>query len=173
MPRQSLLSPSSHRTIGDWLVIVFAAILVLLGAVILAGGIWLIALGGSWYYGFAGIGLLASGILMLSGSPAGVWVYLLTFAVTLVWAFWEVGFNGWALVPRVVAPTILAIAALFCIPVLRRRQVIGERATDRMVERRPAPRTAGQPARATGRPAQVAGGHCPCPAGSGTALPCS
>lgn len=31
------------------------------------------------------------------------------FAATAAWAVWEVGLNGWALVPRVVAPTTLLV----------------------------------------------------------------
>ena len=39
----------------------------------------------------------------------------------MVWALWEVGLNGWALVPRVVAPAILLLLAILVIPALVRR----------------------------------------------------
>lgn len=117
----SLFSPDQPRGVGEWLVILFSILLILLGLALGAGGIWLIALGGSWYYLVAGLALIASGALMLAGRLAGVWLYVTTWALTWVWAIWEVGGNGWALVPRVVAPTVLLILALLCIPVLRRR----------------------------------------------------
>ena len=41
---------------------------VLLGAVLAVGGGYLLSLGGSWYYLVAGLGLIASGV-MLSSSP--------------------------------------------------------------------------------------------------------
>src|SRR5262245_35563962 len=100
-----LVTRSVHRGLGGWLVIILAAILILIGAVLLAGGAWLVALGGSWYYVIAAAGLIACGIAMLLGSIAAVWLYLLTYAFTWAWAVWEVGLNGWPLVPRVVAPT--------------------------------------------------------------------
>jgi quinoprotein glucose dehydrogenase len=84
-----------------------------------AGGSWLVALGGSWYYLLAGIGLVVSGALLLAAEPAGVWLYLVVLACTWIWGL-EVGFNGWALVPRVVAPTLLGLLALLCLPVLLR-----------------------------------------------------
>jgi quinoprotein glucose dehydrogenase len=120
MQRHSLLSSSRRRHVRDWFVIVFSVLLLLLGAVFLGLGIWLITLGGSWYYLLVGVGLLVVGALMLAGSPVGVWVYLAILVATWIWAFWEVGGDGWALVPRVVAPSLLGILALLCIPVLRR-----------------------------------------------------
>jgi quinoprotein glucose dehydrogenase len=116
---QSLVSPSRRRGVGEWLTILLAIVVILLGIVLGAGGIWLIALGGSWYYLLAGIGLIVSGGFMLAGSLWGVWLYLLTYVLTWIWAVWEVGFDGWPLVPRVVAPTVLGIVVLLTIPVLR------------------------------------------------------
>jgi quinoprotein glucose dehydrogenase len=117
----SLLSPSNHRGVAGWLVIFLAAILISLGAALFLGGAWLIGLGGSWYYLFAGAGLLASGIAMLVGSVVGVWIYVLTYVATWIWAVWEVGIQGWALVPRVVAPTVLLIPVLVSTPFFSRR----------------------------------------------------
>jgi len=106
---------------GAWALAVFAVVLVLLGAVLAAGGAWLVALGGSFYYLLAGLGLVVSGVLLLGDRPAGAWLYLLVFLATLLWAFWEVGLDGWALVPRVVGPAVLAVLVLLFIPVVRRR----------------------------------------------------
>src|SRR5690625_5455229 len=106
---------------GAWALAVFAVVLVLLGAVLAAGGAWLVALGGSFYYLLAGLGLVVSGVLLLGDRPAGAWLYLLVFLATLLWACWEGGLDGWALVPRVVGPAVLAVLVLLFIPVARRR----------------------------------------------------
>lgn len=106
---------------GHWAVLVLAAVLIIVGALLLAGGIWLILLGGSWYYAPAGLGLVIAGALMCMDRMAGIWVYLLVYAGTLVWALWEKGLDGWAQVPRLFAPTVLLVLVLLSIPVLRRR----------------------------------------------------
>ena len=114
-------SPERQRGAAFWYCAGIGALIALIGIVLGAGGIWLIALGGSWYYLLAGVGLLVSGGLLVAQSVAGVWVYLLTYIFTLLWAFWEVGTDWWAQVPRIVAPTIVLALVLICIPMLRRR----------------------------------------------------
>lgn len=116
------LTRTEHRGPAGWLVILLAVVLIFIGAFLLAGGAWLIALGGSWYYLFAGIGLVASGVAMLAGSTAGIWLYILTYVGTWIWALWEVGLAGWPLVPRVVAPTVLLVPVLLAAVYLSRRR---------------------------------------------------
>ncbi|MGN6692474.1 MAG: membrane-bound PQQ-dependent dehydrogenase, glucose/quinate/shikimate family, partial [Sphingopyxis sp.] len=89
------------------------AIVALIALVLLVGGIWLAVLGGSAYYAITGIAMLASGLLLMRGRLLGGWIYVAVVFFTLIWAFWEVGGNGWALVPRVVAPAVLLVLVLF------------------------------------------------------------
>lgn len=112
---------TNGRGFGYWAVVVLALVMVLFGLPILAGGVWLLTLGGSFYYAIAGLGLLASAFFLFRHSIAGVWIYLATFAFTLVWALWESGLNGWAQVPRLVAPTVILVLVLVTIPALRGR----------------------------------------------------
>ncbi|RHW16450.1 membrane-bound PQQ-dependent dehydrogenase, glucose/quinate/shikimate family [Sphingomonas gilva] len=91
----------------------------LIGIALVIGGVWLALLGGSPYYLLAGLGLVVSGALLFRGRPAGAWTYLAVWLLTIVWALWEVGLNGWALVPRVIAPTVLLILVLLALPLLR------------------------------------------------------
>jgi quinoprotein glucose dehydrogenase len=105
---------------GFWWTMLIAAILVIFGAPIAAGGAWLIVLGGSWYYLLAGLGLLLTAYFLFRRQMAAVWVYLATYLGTLIWALWEAGFNGWAQVPRLVAPTVVLILILTTLPVLKR-----------------------------------------------------
>jgi quinoprotein glucose dehydrogenase len=113
-----------ERSAGDvaaWLVIALGAVFGLIGLSLAIGGGWLLSLGGSPYYLLAGLGLMTSGGLLLRLRLLGVLVYALVVAATVVWALWEVGLNGWALVPRVVAPLILLALALLTLPALHPR----------------------------------------------------
>ncbi|PAL19599.1 membrane-bound PQQ-dependent dehydrogenase, glucose/quinate/shikimate family [Sphingopyxis sp. GW247-27LB] len=96
-------------------------VVALIAAVLLIGGIWLAALGGSSYYWLAGAAMLAAGFLLMRGRLLGGWIYVAVFFLTLIWALWEVGGNGWALVPRVVAPLVLLVAVLFAMASLSAR----------------------------------------------------
>lgn len=101
---------------AHWAIRIFAFALCLGGLWMLGGGIYLITLGGSWYYAAAGAAFVWSAWRCFKGDIAGIWIYLAAFAATLLWAFWEVGFNFWMLVPRVVAPLFLAAAAMLVAP---------------------------------------------------------
>ena len=103
---------------STWAAMILGLVLALIGLVLFIGGIWLAILGGSIYYLLAGLGLLASGYLLFRGNPNGAYLYLLVFALTLVWALWEVGLDPWGLVPRVIGPAVLAILVLLVLPLL-------------------------------------------------------
>lgn len=112
---------AKNRGFGYWAVVALAVIMIVFGLPIMAGGVWLLSLGGSFYYAIAGLGLLVSAFFLIRRSIIGVWIYLATFAFTLVWALWESGLNGWAQVPRLVAPTVILVLVLLTIPALRGR----------------------------------------------------
>ena len=76
------------------------AAIALLGAIFLAGGAWLLWLGGSAYYLIAGIGLLASAILLLRERASGAWCFWLVLLGTVLWTWWESGADYWRWVPR-------------------------------------------------------------------------
>ncbi|WP_375176027.1 glucose dehydrogenase [Pseudooceanicola sp.] len=94
---------------------------VVLGAVIFGLGVWLIVLGGSWYYGIAGFGLLLTGILLNRYRIEAVWLFVAVWIGTVIWAWSEVGADWWAQMPRLVAPTLILVLVLLCIPSLLRR----------------------------------------------------
>jgi len=116
--------PAAARRGGGWRLaaILLSIVLALFGIVLFGGGIWLIALGGSWYYGLAGAGLLATAYLVLRQRMAALQLYLVVWVLTVVWAFWEVGLNFWAQVPRLVAPTVVLVLILAILPALRPRR---------------------------------------------------
>ncbi|EPX86997.1 hypothetical protein [Salipiger mucosus] len=103
-----------------WAVRILGWVCVIFGLVIFVGGVWLLVLGGSWYYALAGAGLIATGVLLNHGSMNAVWLYLAVWAATMVWAWWESGADLWAQVPRMLSPTVILVLVLLCIPALRR-----------------------------------------------------
>ena len=105
-------------SIGKLARIAFAAILALIGLILVIGGVQLAYLGGSFYYVIAGFALLASGVAFGLGRPLGLYLYAGAFVFTLLWALWEVGFNGWALTPRLAGPFVLMILALLLLPTI-------------------------------------------------------
>jgi len=74
--------------------------LLVLGALLGAGGVWLAILGGSWAYIGLGVGLVITGVLLARRRRAGLGVYAALLVETLIWALWEVGLDRWALIPR-------------------------------------------------------------------------
>lgn len=83
-----------------------AIVMVAMGMALAGGGLWLIGLGGSFYYLVAGIALLATAWLLLLRSSAALWLYAALLLGTMIWALWEVGLDFWSLAPRgdVLAP---------------------------------------------------------------------
>ncbi len=113
--------PIFARRGGAWRIaaLTLAVVTALFGIVLFFGGAWLIVLGGSWYYGLAGAGLLATAFLVWRQRMAALRLYLVVWVLTILWAFWEVGFNFWAQVPRLVAPTVVLVLILAILPALR------------------------------------------------------
>ena len=98
---------------------VLGAVLAIAGLAFLIGGGKLISLGGSWYFLLAGLGLLLSGVQVLRGRRSGGWLYLATFAATVLWALAEVGLDYWSLVSRLLAMTFGAAVVSACLPLLQ------------------------------------------------------
>lgn len=88
---------------------VFAIILVVISAGLIWIGGQLALIGGSVYYLIAGVLVLISGLLHWRGDRRGAMIYLLMLGGTWIWAFWEVGLDGWGLAPRLIGPSVLAI----------------------------------------------------------------
>jgi quinoprotein glucose dehydrogenase len=98
---------------------IFAIVLFLLGAVLLAGGVQLAVLGGSFYYALTGVILIVAAWFLWRARRTGMWLYLGLIAYTLLWSLWEVGLDGWALASRLGLLVVLALYFLF--PAVRRR----------------------------------------------------
>jgi quinoprotein glucose dehydrogenase len=98
---------------------IYAATLLLVSLPLIVGGGYLLLIGGSAYYLLAGLATLASAIGIAALRIEGAYVYALLLLLTLPWAIWEAGLNGWALLPRLFAPLVLGLPLL--VPSLRRQ----------------------------------------------------
>lgn len=86
----------------------------LLGLGILWYGAKLVLVGGSPFYVLLGLGLTASGVLLLLRRQFGLWVYALTLAVTFIWTLYEVGFDKWQWIPR--GALVIFLGVLLSLP---------------------------------------------------------
>ncbi len=81
----------------------------------------LLRAGGSPWYGFAALTMLAVAWMIVRRHRRAGAVYGLFLLVTLIWALWEAGLDGWALVPRLAVPLLLGVP--FLIPRTRRARL--------------------------------------------------
>jgi len=101
-----------------FLATLFCIALALLGLGLLAGGAWLILLGGSPYYAIVGFAYLIAAFLLLRRKTLGGLIVVLVAVFTIPWALWESGMNFWALFARLMSPIALASLTLLFAPSL-------------------------------------------------------
>jgi quinoprotein glucose dehydrogenase len=94
------MSTSESRVPPHWLLRLTAALFLAAGLLLALPGARLVLLGGSLYYALAGAALVVAGGLLWRERVSGIWVFAGVLLATLGWALWEVGLDGWALVPR-------------------------------------------------------------------------
>lgn len=115
--------------LSTWLLIALGSIILLIGLFMLGGGAYLIALGGSWYFLLAGLGMAVAGGLLLKRRRSGAVLYLLVFIASIAWALWDVGLAFWPLFSRLMALGALALLVLLALPKLRSSSSVRSRST--------------------------------------------
>lgn len=81
----------------------------LLALVLAVGGGWLLALGGSAFYLFSGVILLAVGIGLVKRRRWALWLYAGWLLLLLAWSLWESGLHWWPLATRLGLPVLLGL----------------------------------------------------------------
>ncbi|ANL27100.1 quinoprotein glucose dehydrogenase [Rhizobium phaseoli] len=81
-------------------IVITSILFIIIGLALGGGGLWLVTLGGSAFYLFAGLMFLITAGLLLMRRAAALWVYAVLVVAALAWAIWEVGFDWWQLGPR-------------------------------------------------------------------------
>ncbi|MCD7100339.1 membrane-bound PQQ-dependent dehydrogenase, glucose/quinate/shikimate family [Stenotrophomonas sp. MMGLT7] len=102
------------------LVSLLGIVVALFGLTLIAGGIQLVTLGGSWYFLLMGLASLVAGALLTTHKPLGAIVYGVAFIASVIWALADAGLAFWPQVSRLVMPAVLAMLVAFAWPVLRR-----------------------------------------------------
>jgi quinoprotein glucose dehydrogenase len=91
-----------------------AVLFLLLAAAMLVMGVKLATLGGSYYYAVAGGVLALIALLLLARQPSAVNVFAFFLVGSTAWAWWEVGFDFWQILPRLWV--WLALGVLLVLP---------------------------------------------------------
>jgi quinoprotein glucose dehydrogenase len=99
----------------------YAIILAGIALALIGGGGYLVRLGGSSYYLLCGMAVLTSAVLLWRRRWESATVYGLMLLATIAWALWESGYDGWALMPRIVALAVVGLP--FLIPSVKRSLV--------------------------------------------------
>ncbi len=97
----------------------FPILLLAIAFVFICAGVYLIYLGGSFYYLLAGVILIASAVQLRKGKRLGSWLYGGLILLSLLWGVWEVGLDLWALLPRVATFSVIGLWLLT--PSVRRK----------------------------------------------------
>ncbi|MBX4977393.1 glucose/quinate/shikimate family membrane-bound PQQ-dependent dehydrogenase [Rhizobium lentis] len=81
-------------------IVITSILFIIIGLALSGAGLWLVTLGGSIFYLFAGLMFLITAGLLLMRKAVALWVYAVLVVAALAWAIWEVGFDWWQLGPR-------------------------------------------------------------------------
>lgn len=93
-------------------------LLMIFGVVLGAGGIYLISLGGSWFYLIAASMMIITGFGFVKRRAFALWLALALLVLSSFWAIYEVGTDFWQLVPRIITFLVIAIVASLFAPLL-------------------------------------------------------
>ncbi|WP_370526784.1 membrane-bound PQQ-dependent dehydrogenase, glucose/quinate/shikimate family [Pantoea sp. Tr-811] len=106
-----------------WLTLL-GLIIFVAGLYFAGGGSWLAWLGGSWYFVLAGVLFMICGVQIARRRLLGVAILTFTLLFTVLWAVWEVGFEFWPLVSRILAVALIWAAVAFSMPLFTRKRGI-------------------------------------------------
>ncbi|RYZ10637.1 MAG: membrane-bound PQQ-dependent dehydrogenase, glucose/quinate/shikimate family, partial [Comamonadaceae bacterium] len=95
----------------------------IIGALVATAGLWLVTLGGSFYYLIAGVVLVGCGVLLVRRRVQALWLYAALLAGSVAWALWEVGLDWWPLAARLDVLAVIGVWLLM--PWVRRALASG------------------------------------------------
>lgn len=116
IPPRNLDMSSAPLKKRDWLLLSFGGLLTLVGVILSLEGLWLVVVGGSWYYMLAGVGMAVSGVMWMRGRPTAVYWYAAVLIGTFLWAGWESGLDYWRWIPRVDVVLVAAFVLALLMP---------------------------------------------------------
>ncbi|KKD00879.1 membrane-bound PQQ-dependent dehydrogenase, glucose/quinate/shikimate family [Photobacterium halotolerans] len=100
-----------------------AFLYLLIGLVLFGGGLWLISLGGSWYFAIAGVVFLLVAAKVRTKRGNAQILYGLFLLASLIWSLWESGYDWWPLASRMGLLLVLGIPLLFSFRLMGRTRI--------------------------------------------------
>ncbi|NAW65908.1 membrane-bound PQQ-dependent dehydrogenase, glucose/quinate/shikimate family [Photobacterium halotolerans] len=100
-----------------------AFLYLLIGLVLFGGGLWLISLGGSWYFAVAGVVFLLVAAKVRTKRGNAQILYGLFLLASLIWSLWESGYDWWPLASRMGLLLVLGIPLLFSFRLMGRTRI--------------------------------------------------
>lgn len=100
-----------------------AFLYLLIGLVLFGGGLWLISLGGSWYFAIAGVVFLLVAVKVRTKRGNAQILYGLFLLASLIWSLWESGYDWWPLASRMGLLLVLGIPLLFSFRLMGRTRI--------------------------------------------------
>ena len=88
-------SPRSRKT-----PVITGLLFILIGLALTAGGAWLIALGGSFFYTIAGLGIILTGGLLMARRRSALLLYAVVVIGSVAWSISDIRFDWWPLAAR-------------------------------------------------------------------------
>ena len=120
-----MTTPQPPSSMRRWPVWVAALGVLLFGLLFSAGGGYLLTLGGSSYFLLAGLGLIASAVLLFKQRLAGAWLFAVVMVLSVGWALLDAGLIFWPQVSRLFALAVLSLVVALVYPTLRRNNGLG------------------------------------------------
>jgi quinate dehydrogenase (quinone) len=103
-----------------WPIWVAALGVLVFGLLFTAGGGYLATLGGSWYFLLAGLGMIASAVMMFKKRVISAWLFAVVMMLSVIWALADAGLVFWPLVSRLFALAVLSLVVALAFPSLKK-----------------------------------------------------
>ncbi|AIS16181.1 quinate dehydrogenase [Pseudomonas rhizosphaerae] len=115
-----MTKPQPSPSVRRWPIWAAALGVLVFGLLYLAGGGYLAALGGSWYFLLAGLGMTVAAIALFKSRLLGAWLFAAVMVLSVIWALVDAGLNFWPQISRLFAPAVLSLVVALAYPTLRR-----------------------------------------------------
>ncbi|KAB0492413.1 glucose/quinate/shikimate family membrane-bound PQQ-dependent dehydrogenase [Pseudomonas psychrophila] len=115
-----MINAQPSAAVSRWPIWVAALGVLVFGLLFVAGGGYLATLGGSLYFLLAGLGMVASSILLFKKRLAGAWLFAAVMVASVIWALVDAGLVFWPLVSRLFALAVLSLVVALVYPTLRK-----------------------------------------------------
>lgn len=115
------MNMQTFKKISEWALVALGVAIAVSGLFLVAGGIYLGTLGGSWFFAPAGLGLIVAGVLIARRRLAGAALYLTVCVAAVAWSLFDAGMAFWPLFSRLLFLAVIGWLLLLLLPAFRDR----------------------------------------------------